>query len=108
MVPVRGDCAGIIVEFPHERAVRVPIRSVQRQVPGDFIGEPGIRLFHSSHGGRGVGVISRLSLFKIAPLLDPNSKALRGWPVHAMAFGEPDSFNGDGLTDTIRKYSRIA
>src|SRR5215472_17798919 len=43
--------ASEIVEFPHQRAIGIPIGAMQREMPGDFVGETGIGFFHAGHGG---------------------------------------------------------
>src|SRR5579859_2950039 len=49
VMAVRRNGAGVIIEFPEQRAVGLPIGAVQGEVAGDFVGEPRVRFFHAGH-----------------------------------------------------------
>src|SRR6266446_282581 len=64
MVTVRGNGARIVIEFPEQGAVGVPVGAVQGQVPRDFIGEPRISFLHTRHRGGGIWVTFGAALFR--------------------------------------------
>src|SRR5713226_7317756 len=99
VVAVGGDGAGVIVKFPKQRAVGLPVGAVQGKVARDFVGKARVGFLHAGHGGVGTWVTFRAALLELANGFDPFADALGGWTVYAMLLREAQPFNGDGFPD---------
>src|SRR6185437_1803729 len=80
---VRRKQTRIIIEFPDERAIRLPIRAVESQMLGHFIREMGIRFLHARDGRFEARIRFRLALLNFADRLDPIAHLFRRGAVHA-------------------------
>ena len=103
---VRREGAGVVVEFPDERAVGLQVGAVEGEVGGDFVGEARVGLLHANDGGLQVGIAVGAALFEVADVFDPSADAFGGGAVHGVVLREAEAFDGDELCGRDRDRGR--
>ena len=107
VVAVGRNGARIVVEFPEERAVGIPVGAVEREVARDFVGEARIGFLHARHSRGWSRIAFRVALLEIADGFDPFADALGSRAVDAMLRRKADTLDGDGFSDARGIHSAI-
>ena len=101
VVAVGREGAGVVVEFPDQAAVGIPVRAVEGEMARDVVGEARVDLFHARDGGLQAGVAVRAAIFEVADVGDPAAGALGGGAVHVVILREAEALDGDELLDAV-------
>ena len=102
-----------LIHISAQRAVGVPICSVQSEVARHFIGQVRIGFLHPM-GGRcevgiaaGVGPVDVTNLPDLANIFDPTAQPVGRWFVDAMRSGKSEAFDGDHFAHAIGIHAGI-
>src|SRR5260370_22783532 len=87
VVAVRREGADIVIKLPHQRTVGIPVRTMERELASDVIGESRLKFLHPRHGCLQVRGAVRNPLFDTAHVLDPGAPLLRCRTMDAMSRG---------------------
>jgi hypothetical protein len=99
VMSVGRDRSDVVVEFPEQRAVGIPIGAVEGEMTGDLVGEPRVRFFHARDCGIEAPVALGAALFEVADIFDPAAHAIGRGTVYAVIGRKAQTFDGDGFVN---------
>ncbi len=99
---VGRDWPGIVVEFPGHGAVRIPVGSVQSEMPRDLIGEMRVGLLHARGRGIQIRETARRAAFRVANRFHPIAHALRRRTVKMVPGRKAQAFDRHCLAHLVR------